>query len=269
MKAGNCGRRCAQRSCICSGRKFYLVHIPLHNQCRDLCLAQGEENTAGVTRKVNTPKSSWPACASAVLCHDLSLSQREHSWDFSAQSTNPTFTSTAQRTSYTQVRKSHHFRACTAAHKCHRTGSSSRAPPRIPAFIRAAFLLSQSWISLCQQLQLLFSKGLRGKCSPPDSYCFTQQPQCQFKGDLIPNANSFPFWKLHGMTRKFCHVQPQRSCVNNIQPATGKLGHIARALLVTLTWAPGPKPSWRASPHYFITWGNSGKQQRPGVTCPG
>lgn len=46
----------------------HLVHIPLHNQCRDLCLAQGKENTDGVTRKVNTPKSSWPA---AVLIPSL------------------------------------------------------------------------------------------------------------------------------------------------------------------------------------------------------
>lgn len=46
----------------------HLVHIPLHNQCRDLCLAQGEENTDGVTRKVNTSKSSWPA---AVLIPGL------------------------------------------------------------------------------------------------------------------------------------------------------------------------------------------------------
>lgn len=40
---------------------YHLVHIPVQNQCSDLCLAQGEENTDGVLRKVNMSKSSWPA----------------------------------------------------------------------------------------------------------------------------------------------------------------------------------------------------------------
>lgn len=35
-----------------------------------------------------------------------------------------------------------------------------------------------------------------------------QEPQCQFNSDLIPNVNSFLFWKLQGMTGKFCHVLP-------------------------------------------------------------
>lgn len=40
---------------------YHLVHIPLQNQCSDLYLAQGEEYTDGVWRKVNMPKSSWSA----------------------------------------------------------------------------------------------------------------------------------------------------------------------------------------------------------------
>lgn len=53
---------------------YHLVHIPLQNQCSDLYLAQGEEYTDGVWRKVNMPKSSRSAAVLILhLCECCTL----------------------------------------------------------------------------------------------------------------------------------------------------------------------------------------------------